>query len=129
MSQFFDAYQKWPPQNQMIFAIAVMIVGAIMLFIIGWWLTYFLREMVYYIAVWIRGWPKDEAPVVCTPGINSNDMAAVRTFLDEVRRRSILVGPSIEQSTTSSLPGVGPDWQEETRRQLEKQEYQARLRS
>lgn len=133
MSQFFDAYQKWPPQNQMLFAIAAMVVGAVMLFIIGWWLTSFLREMVHYIAVWIRGWPKDEAPTSVAQPVsntaNADDMATVRALLEEVRRRPILVGPSVNGNTPSGLTSVGPDWKEEARRHKEEQEYQAQLQA
>jgi len=127
MGQFFDAYQKWPPQNQMLFAIAAMVIGAVMLFVIGWWLSSLVRELFHYIAVWVRGWPKDEAPTPTSPSANASDMATLRALLDEVRQRPILVGPSANGSMPGGLPSVGPDWREMARRHQEDMELQAQL--
>lgn len=57
MDKFLDAYQQWPPSNQLILVVAVLLVGSTMGFVLSWWTMTFLRDVVHYLAVLVRGWP------------------------------------------------------------------------
>src|SRR5262245_9146586 len=60
MDRFMAAYEKWPPTNQMVLVLAAGIMGTVFLFLFGWWLRQALEQVIFYVAVMIRGWPHDD---------------------------------------------------------------------
>ena len=91
MDKWLDAYAKWPPMNQLVFSCVGIIAALVILFLFGLWLV----QMVRYIAVACRGWPKEEEerPHVQL-SVSAEDMAAIRALLEEVRRHPTSVGPT-----------------------------------
>lgn len=56
--KFLTAYQQWPSDEQMKFAVATLVVLAGIVFCFGWWLVSLTREFLFYLSVWWRGWPE-----------------------------------------------------------------------
>lgn len=104
MDKWFEAYSTWPPINQMVFSIIVLIVSLVFLFLFGLWLFQVFSQ----VSVWLRGWPEDKSSVA------GADMDEVKTLLAKV----------LEQVCTrkGSLTSLGPNnWREEARRIEEEQ--------
>lgn len=59
MEKLLDAYAAWPPNQQLIFAVIVLVIASVLSFVWGWWLMMFARDFVYYLTVWLRGWPDE----------------------------------------------------------------------
>ena len=60
LALFLEAYKAWPPESQLIFAMAALFIGAVLLFFLTWWLLQLVRDTMYYGAVLWRGWPPEE---------------------------------------------------------------------
>lgn len=60
MDRFLDAYAQWPAHNQMLFAIAGVVICSVLLFLACWWTVCLVHDAIYFIAVCFRGWPAEE---------------------------------------------------------------------
>jgi hypothetical protein len=56
LERWLEAYGQWPPGNQLLFSLA-LVVAALLMFVIGCLIA---LQMAYYIAVWFRGWPNEK---------------------------------------------------------------------
>jgi hypothetical protein len=79
VDKLLDAFTQWPTDQQMSFAIAALIVLSVLSLVFGWWGMMLLRDMLYYVTVWFRGWPEDqlrnEKPTLI---VNSPEAVTVR---------------------------------------------------
>ncbi len=58
IDKFLTAYQQWPSDEQMRFAMIVVAVSAAIAFCCCWWAVSLSRELLFYVSVWWRGWPE-----------------------------------------------------------------------
>jgi hypothetical protein len=78
---WFEAYRSWPPMNQLTFSVVLLMAGVllvVLLMLAGY-------QFVFYVAVWVRGWP----PVKTKDDPTRPTWADVREFskLAEAYRR------------------------------------------
>ena len=56
--KFLTAYQQWPSDEQMKFAIVALLIVSTIVFCFAWWLVKLTQEFMFYCSVWWRGWPE-----------------------------------------------------------------------
>ena len=58
IDKFLTAYQTWPPEDQLKFAIIGVAIGAGLMLCFGIWGVGLFRDLMFYCSVWWRGWPE-----------------------------------------------------------------------
>lgn len=67
MNKLLDIFQQWPPINQLIFLVILLLASFVLVFVLGWWLRSLLSEILHAVSVWVRGWPPVPGTVTQLP--------------------------------------------------------------
>lgn len=115
MDKLLDAYGQWPPVNQLIFLVILVLVGFVLFFVVAWWLRSLLSEALHAAAVLFRGWPPVATTVTVEPLPPLPALPAPRKESDrvEARRLARVVAvrdgdsPAAQDALAAGQPDVG----------------------
>lgn len=58
IDKFLDAYRAWPSSDQREFAVVALLIVAAVVFCGSYGTYILLKELMFYVSVWFRGWPE-----------------------------------------------------------------------